>query len=78
MLGNAELSLGCVTRGLAGDAGGIRVMPFLVHWEARARDELGTRCTLMGLVPLPPGPQPPVAGLVTTGPVIVGPAVPMR
>lgn len=41
MLGNVELSLGCVMRGTAGDAGGIGVMLFSVCLEALAGDEQG-------------------------------------
>lgn len=64
--------------GPAGNAGGIGVMPSPEHWEAQARDELETRHTSTSLASLPPGPQSPVAGLVITGPVIVGPSLPMR
>lgn len=78
MLGNAELSSASVTRGMAGDAGGTGATPFPVRWEALAGDAQGTRCTSMGLAPLPPGPQPPAAGLVIVGNVIAGPAGPVR
>lgn len=77
VLGNVELSMGCVTKGVASDAGGIRVMPFQVCWEAWAADELGTRCIPTDLTPLPVSPQAPASGPVNVGHA-VGLAVPVR